>query len=344
MKYQIGDTVLILHSNEEAVVVDIINDTMMQVEVNGIQFPVYMDQVDFPYYKRFTEKKLFPEKKEKQYIDDLRKEKPAEKTKEETGVWLTFLPIITGDEFGDEVVERFRLHLLNSTNTAYHFVYKQHFFGRPDFDLKNTVQPFEDFYLHDVDFEEFNDSPSFEFLFTLVNPDAKKAPEVEALVKLKPKQIFARIKEVLEQNLATFSYPLFAKYPDKVVEDMPPPPPPLDLHKLSSKGFKLYDAKKGHQHMEPARSVIDLHIDKLTDNWQGMSNYEILELQIKTFEKYYYLALHQHLKKFTVVHGIGEGVLKEEIHEILRLKKDVKSFVNQHHPLFGWGATEIYFK
>lgn len=47
MKYQIGDTVLILHSNEEAKVVDIINNKMLMVETKGVSYPVYMDQVDF---------------------------------------------------------------------------------------------------------------------------------------------------------------------------------------------------------------------------------------------------------------------------------------------------------
>jgi len=36
--------------------------------------------------------------------------------------------------------------------------------------------------------------------------------------------------------------------------------------------------------------------------------------------------------------------LRDEIHDMLRLKKEVKSFVNQYHPSFGYGATEIYFK
>ena len=93
MKYQIGDTVLILHSNEEAQVVDIVNDKMLLVDVKGVSFPVYMDQVDFPYFKRFTEKKLFPQKKEKQFIDDVKKEKLPKEKRVADGVWLTFLPV-----------------------------------------------------------------------------------------------------------------------------------------------------------------------------------------------------------------------------------------------------------
>ena len=58
------------------------NDKMLMVDVKGVTFPVYMDQVDFPYFKRFTEKKLFPDKKEKQFIDNVKKEKASpEKSK-----------------------------------------------------------------------------------------------------------------------------------------------------------------------------------------------------------------------------------------------------------------------
>jgi len=338
MKYQLGDTVLILHSNEEAQVVDIMNDKMLMVDVKGVTFPVYMDQVDFPYFKRFTEKKLFPAKKDKQFVDDVRKEKPSQEKKVVDGVWLTFLPVMDTDEFGDVVVEELKIHLINRTETPYNFVYKLHFFGKPDFELKNTVHPFEDFYLHDVDFADLNDSPSFEFDFSLLQLEKNKADHFETSVKLKPKQLFAKIEELKEKNQATFSQRLFENYPDKLVEDRP------ELGRLAAKGYKIYDASKGRQHLEPARSVIDLHIEKITDNWKRLSNYEILSLQLKTFEKYYHLAIAHHQHSLTVIHGVGEGVLRDEIHDILRLKKEVKSFVNQYHPNFGYGATEIFFQ
>lgn len=339
MKYQVGDIVLILHSNEEARIVDIINDKMLMVDVKGVQFPVYKDQVDFPYFKRFTEKKMFPPKKEKTYIDDVRREKPVKEQKTADGLWLSFLPVMDLDEFGDEVVEELKIYLLNRTGTAYHFNYKLHFFGKPDFELKNTVHPFQDFYLHDIPFSDLNDSPSFDFDFSLVTPDKKKAGHYEASVKLKPKQLFTRIEKLREKNEATFQEKLFEEYPDK-----PPDQPDTGFEKLAAKGYKIYNASQAKKHLEPPRTVIDLHIEKLTDNWKKLSNYEMLQLQLKTFEKYYDLALAHHQPSLIVVHGVGEGVLRNEIHDILRLKKDVKSFVNQYHPSFGFGATEIFFQ
>lgn len=328
---------MILHSNEEADVIDIINDKMLLVDVGGVQFPVYMDQVDFPYFKRFTEKQLFPAKKEKQYIDDLRKDKTVERIRVEDGVWLTFLPVMDMDESGDMLVREMKIHLVNHTSLAYNFIYALHFFGKPDFQLKNIVHPFEDFYLHDIAFEDLNDNPSFEFEFHLAEPDKNKEDYLDTVVRLKPKQLFAKIKELQENNQATFSQRLFENYPDRIIEHT------VEMGDRAKQKGKIYDAGKARQHIEPARSVIDLHIEKLTDDWQRMSNYEILSMQLKTFEKYYQLAVVHHQHSLIVIHGVGEGKLRNEIHELLKSKKEVKSFTNQYHPRYGYGATEIYF-
>ena len=338
MKYQVGDIVLILHSNEEGKVVDIINNKMMTVDVKGVIFPVYMDQVDFPYFKRFSEKKIVPVKKTNKYVDDLRKEKQSTEKKQEDGIWLTFLPVTDTDEFGDEVVEELKLHLVNRTNTSYKFTYKLNYFGKTDFELKNQLNPFESFYLHDIPFSDLNDNPNFEFEFSLLVPDKKKADFYEASLRLKPKQLFTKIEEIKKKNEATFSHQLLEKYPDKEYEER------FSTSGLAAKGYKVYDAKKAKEHLEPARSVIDLHIEKLSDNSRRLSNYEILTLQLRTFEKYYDLALAHHLPSLIVIHGVGEGRLRDEIHDILRLKKEVKSFVNQYDPRFGFGATEIFFQ
>jgi dsDNA-specific endonuclease/ATPase MutS2 len=46
----------------------------------------------------------------------------------------------------------------------------------------------------------------------------------------------------------------------------------------------------------------------------------------------------------TIIHGVGVGKLRDEIHDILKLKKEVGSFINQYSPQYGYGATEIYFE
>jgi len=336
MKYEVGDNITVLLTNEDGKVVEIMNEKMVMIEVRGVKFPAYTDQIDFPYFKMFTQKKA-PEKK-KVFIDQVRKEKAVVKTKEGDGIVLSFLPVFSKDVFDDDVVEKFKIHLLNQTQTAYTFNYNLMIGGNSAFQLKNTVEPLADFYLHDVDFEELSDSPRFDFEFGLKEPDKRKAPYYEVSLKLKGKQIFKKIEEIQLKNQATFGYLLFDTYPNKVDEEK------VDLSRLGNAGFRVYDASRVRENLEPARTVVDLHIEKLTDSWKHLTNFEILTLQLKTFEKYYDLAVAHRQAVFTIIHGVGTGKLKDEIHDSLRLKKEVKSFVNQYNALYGYGATEIYFQ
>lgn len=337
MKFQVGDRVLVLHSNEEGEVIDIINNKMVLVDVRGVRFPAYIDQLDFPYFKKFSEKKLFPVKEKKQYVEDLKKEK-APRQKVTDGVWLSFLPKFETDEFGDEVVVELKIHLINHTDKGYDFIYRLQFFGKTEFELKNRVEAHADFYVHDVPFESMSDNPAFNLEFSLVQPDKKKASHFETVLKLKPKQLFARIETLKEKNEPTFTYKLFDTYPDKPEEEK------LAFDSLVAKGVKVYNAREARKHLPPARTVVDLHIEKLTDNWKSLSNIEMLDLQLKEFEKWYDLALAHHQPHLIVIHGVGSGRLRDEIHDVLRLKREVKSFVNQYHPSYGYGATEIYFQ
>ncbi len=336
MKYEVGDSITVLLTNEDGKVVEIMNEKMVMIEVKGVRFPAYTDQIDFPYFKMFTQKKA-PEKK-KVFIDQVRKEKTAVKTKEGDGVMLSFLPVFSKDVFDDDVVEKFKIRLLNQTEMAYSFTYNLMIGGESSFQLKNTIEPLADFYIHDVDFEELSDSPRFDFEFALKEPDKRKTPYYEVSLKLKGRQIFKKIEEIQLKNEPGFGYLLFDIYPNKVEQEN------VDLSKLGSAGYRVYDASRVRENLEPARTVVDLHIEKITDSWKQLSSFEMLTLQLKTFEKYYDLALAHRQAMLTIIHGVGTGKLKDEIHESLRLKREVKSFVNQYNPRYGYGATEIYFQ
>jgi hypothetical protein len=336
MKYQPGDKILVLLTDEEGTVLEIMSEKMVLIEVKGVKFPAYTDQIDFPYFKMFSEKRKV--EKKKVFIDQVQKEKATPRVKEGDGVMLSFIQVFDKDIFDDDVVEKFRLYLVNQNETAYTFTYNLMIGGQSDFQLKNTIEPLSDFYLHDVKFEDLSDSPRFEFEFALKEPDKKKAPYYETSLKIKAKQLFKKIEEILLKNEPGFSYLLLQQYPDRVEEEK------VDLSRLGNAGYRVYDANRIKQNLEQARSVVDLHIEKLTDNWKHLGNFEILSIQLKTFEKYYDLAVAHYQPSLTVIHGVGIGKLRDEIHDILKLKREVRSFVNQYSQQYGYGATEIYFE
>ena len=57
MKYQPGDKIIVLLTEEEGKVLEIMTEKMVLIEVKGVKFPAYTDQIDFPYFKMFSEKR-----------------------------------------------------------------------------------------------------------------------------------------------------------------------------------------------------------------------------------------------------------------------------------------------
>lgn len=88
---------------------------------------------------------------------------------------------------------------------------------------------------------------------------------------------------------------------------------------------------------------IDLHIEELIDSHKGMTNAEILSVQMANFKRELNSAIRRKAKRMIVIHGVGEGRLKSEI--ILELCNHYPNF--EYHDAsyrkYGYGATEIVF-
>lgn len=87
----------------------------------------------------------------------------------------------------------------------------------------------------------------------------------------------------------------------------------------------------------------DLHIEKLTKNSRGLSNYDILNIQTETAKKHLEFAIRNRIPKIVFIHGVGEGVLKAELDFMLKNYDNI-SFQDANYQKYGLGATEIYFK
>jgi hypothetical protein len=342
MKFEVGDKVVVKHSNEDGVVKEIINDKMVLVDVRGVKFPVHTDQLSFPYFKMFTQQ-LQEKKPAKKYIEDVRKEKKAPKYKVAEGVWLLFFPVFDKDVFDDDVVESLKIYLVNQTESGLKFHYWMRLKGEVEMELQNEIYALNDFYLMDIDFEQLNDNPSFDFEFSLLTNDSSKAEYFEAGYKPKAKQIFKQIEHIRTKGEAFFSTQLFKDYPTRQKTIEPVVESPWNLNRLSGAGFKVINNKKINAEAPPP-SVLDLHIEKLTESYVNMSAAEKLAFQLKAFEKYMDKAELHYLQHVFIIHGIGKGRLKDEIHELLKLRPSVKSFVLQYHPWYGNGATEVFLK
>jgi hypothetical protein len=340
MKYEIGDKILLLHSKEEGTVVDIINHEMVMVEVGSITFPVYLDQIDFPYFYRFTEKKTPVAAPRKISGDEI----PVEKKKHETfrvdkGVFLSMLPVYQLDGL-EEQIQLLKFHLLNETQRSYRFHFQIWLRNQLEMEIKNDLLPFNNFYLSDLLFESLNDNPRFEFTFALKEPDPALAPSFKKTWKIKPKQVFNQLHELRVRRDAMLSFPLFEQYPVKTAPTVYGFDPE-DIGKMSPAYSNIQVAPDTP--LQP-KYELDLHIEKLEDDWKSLSNIAILAIQLNEFQRYLDLAIAHKQPSMVVIHGLGKGKLRDELHHVLRQTAEVESFVNEYHPKYGYGATEIFFK
>jgi hypothetical protein len=336
MKFDVGDTVLLLHSKEEGTVVEILDEETVSVRVKGVVFPVYTDQLDYPYFKRFSERASVVRKPSRVRGEDLPVEKGSAPAREETGVMLSFLPEY--DEQDDALVQTLKIHLLNETALSYTFSYRLLLNSSLELEVKNTLRAFSHFYLQDLPFEALNDRPRFEFSFSPAVADPRKVKSHEVLFRPRAKQIIGKLNTLHQRREATFSHLLFEKYPDATA--------------LKTDDWGLPETSPRVKYVSPAAYPagqaavyeVDLHIEKLVDHAEGLSPSDMLLMQLAELQKQLDLAIARRQSSLVVIHGVGKGVLRGEVHEILHHTPQVKSFVNQYDARYGYGATEIFFE
>lgn len=126
--------------------------------------------------------------------------------------------------------------------------------------------------------------------------------------------------------------------PKKPVE----PQPKTDLTKLFQKKNFSDSPKKSKPHAQNNGMLemeINLHIEELLDNYKGMSNAEIIQVQLKHFQKALDKAISGRYKKLIVIHGVGNGRLKHEVRSIL--SSENMRFYDGSYAKYGYGATEV---
>ncbi|MBI3518349.1 MAG: Smr/MutS family protein [Bacteroidetes bacterium] len=115
-----------------------------------------------------------------------------------------------------------------------------------------------------------------------------------------------------------------------------------DLTRLKSiKEFKQPQKKSiAKQRIKDLTKEIDLHIEELIDSHSGLTNAQILNIQRERFEREMEYCLSNGIKKLIVIHGVGNGKLKQEITAILKTIDGI-SYHDASYKNYGFGATEI---
>lgn len=115
----------------------------------------------------------------------------------------------------------------------------------------------------------------------------------------------------------------------------------IDAEKLKESFFKSAEEKVTVT--KPGREV-DLHIEKLRDDYQFINSAEILNVQLAHFNKLMDAAIVHQLPEVIFIHGAGNGTLRNEIHKALGKHPKVQTFMDAQKEKFGYGATKVILK
>jgi len=143
-----------------------------------------------------------------------------------------------------------------------------------------------------------------------------------------PYKVTILSKEGFEMNVSVSDLVKIEKGTDKVTSYG------VNFHSKDSNPKVIKSYKK-----QRSQSVlrVDLHIELLTKDYKHMDNLEIVQLQLNECHNKIEKALNSKITKLEIIHGIGEGILKNEVHSILR-NYNLRFYLTQDG-----GATEVYF-
>ena|SRR5690554_759175 len=312
----VGDKVRLLRGNEEGIITRISQGGRIEIEIeDGFRIPAMRNEV------------VVVSEAERQYFGDGKvAASPSVSSNKavgssDEGLYLGYIPLNDKD-----------LSLYYINNTDKDFVYSiAEVSGDNSYTVSAGLSAARTFNkLDEKSIAKFEEWPLLHLKFIPVNRRVEKTlPSFEKNVKLKASSFFKGKSKLPLLEKEGFLFKI--DHQEK----------PLDVRQLN----KELSEDKGKESLQTQfhrpEKEIDLHIEKLTPDHDLMSNSEMLKLQMEAFEKNLNYAIASGMDEISFIHGIGNGVLKKEIHKYLSQLDNIKYFQDTQKSRFGYGATLV---
>ncbi len=332
-KFNIGDRVFLVHLQEEGIVTRPNGAEMVYVKVDDMEIPVYCTDIT----KKFPSSPKDKKKpgNEKKVVKEKESEKKPMSQGSDSGIYISFEPLL--DAIGH--INQFKVGLVNDTAHPLTFSYLLHTNGKLLFKIEKIALPYQIFILHEIDYDTLNEMPVVE----LHLKDVMNSFKADIRQKIKPQNFFNKLGKMALKGAEAYNYKV-ATTALKRAEQPAIKPKNVAFDAELLKLQMMDNPVNKDQDVLSAPHEIDLHIEALARDHHTMQSSEMLHVQLQNFQQSLERAIANGKDKFYVIHGVGSGKLKKEIHRLLRNYNEVKSFNNDYHPRYGYGATEIILK
>jgi len=340
---QIGDIVRYLNSVGGGRIVKI-EGNIAYVDEDGFETPVMLGEC-------FVVTPATPKAKESKYVaptivpEQPAKPKPEEIEETETGDKLNIVLAYEPEEIKHLNTTEYDAYLVNDSNYFLYFTYLTRADGH-DWATRyaGIVEPNIQIHLEHVTREQLPDMDRVAIQYVAFKRDKEfklKAP-VAVEYTLDTTKFF---KLHCFRDNVYFDTPVIAL--DIVKNDIPQRSMVIDSSRLeeSMKAKRIADKpqrrpveKKNRRH---EIIEVDLHINQLLDTTAGLSNTDMLQVQLKEFNRVMTENIKNKGQKIVFIHGKGEGVLRNALLKELKHKYPHCDTQDASFREYGFGATQV---
>ncbi|PTB97470.1 hypothetical protein C9994_02830 [Marivirga lumbricoides] len=328
---KVGDRVRFLHGKEEGKITRMLDRSLVEVEIeDGFAIPVLQSELVIISADESTSFDLPDQKSVGQKTANMPKKPNAPE-----GIKGYFAAIIP---LNDQLSS---IYLLNLTDNDL-LVMANEINSRNEEKTLIAEKLFGQSYLKitERNFDHINTWPPLSI--TILAETAKWAipgrPE-KITLNIKPKHFQKEMQQVALLNKKGYLVPLSQSQSSHIT------PLSLDADKLKNSFFEDKEEKLNHTTKGgAAEAEVDLHIEAIDPNYEKLPKDEILRIQLSTFENKLDQAIVAGLEEIVFIHGVGNGILKNNIHKILSESTAIKFFKDAKKEKFGYGATHVKIK
>lgn len=247
-------------------------------------------------------------------------------------IYLAFEPL--NNEEGQ--IEQLKIILINNTDGIFSFGYEFFMNGDSVAKIEGKLSEKKFCVFNEISAEQLNDFPEAVLDFNNEKNEPAKEKHLKKILKIKAQTFFNKLQPSPLINKDTYLFYLFTEFPGKMIDRI------VHDHNFNV-SFRKTKNETAHDVVTQAnwQMEIDLHIEHLVSTHRGMSNAEIIKIQLNRFQQFLEKSIGRNIPKIYVIHGVGKGKLRDEIHRILGAYPEVQSFNNDYHHKYGFGATEI---
>ncbi len=348
-----GDKVKFLHEKGEGTVIRKTNEFVYVDIGDGFELPVlYNDVIIIEQASR--ENNHFESKESKKSVaeeaDSFSQKEPAEKGREISGktghpglgMYLAFAPVnqkvlIAGD---------IRLYLVNYTKLRGYYSITTLNINSINGEFSGRIEAASALLIATVERKDV--SVFRKAMFQCLFPDTSKQGvylPYYTMIEIKPERFMK--EELYTENSAismfSLTIQLFRIEELKLIQlalgkDAVSEIPQIPIAVLSEQQSLISKFRT-----EPGVAEVDLHIESIVPHHGKIDDSLKLKKQLDFFKQCLDSAIEENYSKIVFIHGVGVGVLKMEIHNILSTYENL-DFRDAPLARYGIGATEVIFK